>query len=112
MRKKLKQLNEIRARFRGTFVRAGMKNGYKGMLPTIMLKNVENIETKEIVTEHLWFNLTKGFSALDLKEGEIVEFDARVKSYTKGYMGYRDDIYDKPVEYDYKLSHPTKIIKR
>ena len=32
------------------------------------------------------------------------------KIYEKGYKGYRDDVY-KPIELDYKLSHPTKIEK-
>jgi len=41
----------------------------------------------------------------------MIQFDARVKSYIKGYRGYRDDIYDKPLSIDYKLSHPTKIKK-
>ena len=66
--------------------------------------------SREVVTDHLWFNFTKGFSNIEsqLTEGVEVEFTARVKQYTKGYKGYRDDVY-KPIEVDYKLSHPTKI---
>ena len=62
----------------------------------------------KLVSEHLWFNLIKSFEKLDLRENDIVQFDARVKKYEKGYKGYRDDVY-KPIETDYKLSHPTKI---
>ena len=110
MRKDLKKFNEIRKRFKGTFERFGTKAGYKYPLTTLLFKYIIDSSTKEKVTEHIWFNLTKGFNTLDLKEGDIIEFDARVKEYTKGYMGYREDVY-KPIETDYKLSHPTKIKK-
>ena len=110
MRKKLKKSNGIRKRFKGIFEKFGMKSGYKYPLTTILLKDIIDVSTGEKVSEHLWFNLTKQFNALNLKEEDIVEFDARVKNYTKGYMGYREDIY-KPIKIDYKLSHPTKIKK-
>jgi len=45
----------------------------------------------------------------ELKQGDKVEFHARVKEYVKGYVNYRDDIDES--EIDYKLSHPTKIRK-
>jgi hypothetical protein len=102
-------MEDVRAVFTGVFVRFGEKNGYKGPMPTILLKNVCD-ESGKIVADHLWFNLTKGFDALDLKEGETMEFRARVREYVKGYKG-RDWVraMDAPLEEDYKLSHPTKI---
>lgn len=113
MRTNLKKLNGIRKRFHGTFERFGTKQGWKGLLPTILLRDVIDISTKRIVTQHLWFNLTKQFKILDLKEGDVVMFDARVKQYIKGYAGYREDVqWEKPLEEDYKLSHPTKILKQ
>ena len=62
-----------------------------------------------------WFNYTKGFRDMekqqgDMEEGDVISFCARVKRYEKGYCGRRFDIY-KPIETDYKLSHPTKIQK-
>lgn len=107
MRKELAKIEDIRETFSGTFVRFGEKNGYKGPVPTVLLKQVCNQSGKE-VCNHLWFNLTKGFAALDLKGGEMVEFRARVKPYIKGYKGRREDVYV-PIEQDYKLSHPTKV---
>ena len=109
MRKKLKKMEEIRSTFKGTFVRFGTKNGYKGPEKTILLKDIKNINN-QIITKHLWFNFTKGFAKLNLEEGDIVQFDARVKEYLKGYFGYKDDVY-KSAEIDYKLSHPTKVKK-
>jgi len=109
MRKELAKMEDIRAVFTGVFVRFGEKNGYKGPVTTVLLKNVCD-ESGKIVTDHLWFNLTKGFAALDLKGGETVEFRARVKEYVKGYKGRVEERqWDAPLEADYKLSHPSKI---
>ena len=110
MRKDLTEYTDTRGTFTGTFVRMGQKNGYKGPVPTVLLKDVKNVEGK-VLTDHLWFNYTKGFQSLgELKEGDIVQFNARCKEYEKGYNGYRADVY-KPIEIDYKLSHPSKILR-
>jgi hypothetical protein len=107
VRKQLKAIDGSRQKFLGTFVRTGLKNGYKGPLQTVLLTNICD-ERGTLVTDHLWFNLTKGFVSANLSEGVLVEFYARVKKYEKGYKGYRTDVYV-PVSTDYKLSHPTKI---
>jgi len=69
----------------------------------IILQDIKD-KTGEIVTDHLWFNYTELFKQLwesdNLHPGNIIEFYARVKPYTKGYE--KD-------EFDYKLSFPTKL---
>ena len=108
MRNNLRDIKEQRKVFIGNFVRYGSKNGYKGLEKTILLKDIKDGFDK-ILTNHLWFNFTKGFEQLgELKEGDIIQFTARSKQYEKGYKGYRDIVY-KPIEFDYKLSHPTNI---
>ena len=77
MRTKLAEKKDVRDIFRGTFVRFGVKDGYKGPEKTILLKEICD-KNGEPVTDHLWFNLTKGFAALELKDGNVVEFTARV----------------------------------
>lgn len=109
MRKELEKIENIRDTFTGVFDRFGVKNGWIGQEKTVLLKDVKD-QNGKIITNHLWFNLTKGFEKLNLKSGNIVQFCARVKEYEKGYKGYRDDVY-KLIEYDYKLSYPTKIKK-
>ena len=110
MRRKLKEMgSDTRHTFTGVVGRFGFKNGYKGPLPTILLLDIRDSED-HLVTDHLWFNKTKGFSELDLHEGDKVQFDARVSEYEKGYKGYREDVYV-PCSWDYKLSYPTKIKK-
>ena len=64
MRKALKKIEGIRSTFTGTFVRFGTKNGYKGIEHTVLLKDIKD-SNGCIVTDHLWFNLTKGFKALN-----------------------------------------------
>ena len=106
----MRQANGIRATFSGIVERYGTKSSYGHPKPTLLLKDIKD-GGGMIVTEHLWFNLTQGFAKLGLQPGDAVKFDARVKPYIKGYRGYRDDVYDKPIEEDYKLSHPTNLRK-
>ena len=107
MRKNLAENEGVRATFTGCFVRFGIKDGWHGTDSTVLLKDIKNAEGR-VLTDHLWFNLTKAFEVLDLRVNDIIQFDARVAAYEKGYKGRRDDIYC-PVSLDYKLSHPTKV---
>lgn len=93
--------------YTGEFVRVGFKNGFKGPVKTVLLKDVKD-ENGQLVTDHLWFNMTKGFEAANPEPRDIVEFMGKAEKYIKGYNGRREDVY-KPLESDYKLSRPTKI---
>lgn len=95
--------------FTATFVRFGFRNGYIGPVKTMLLQDV-TLDSK-IASDHLWFDLTKGFSDADLSPGDVVEFCARVSAYEKGYKGHKDDVLNRPIERDYRLSRPTKIKK-
>jgi hypothetical protein len=110
MRQKLQDEEGNRKRFRAVFVRLGKKMNYKGYSEeTILLQNVVDLETNKVVTDHLWLNFSKAFEKIQLKEGMILEFDARIKEYLKGYINKKYQI-DKSST-DFKLSHPTKIKK-
>ena len=115
MRENLKDMDGRREEFTGIFVRFGSKRGWHGVQQkTILLSNIENRHGK-IVAEHIWFAYTQGFAKIDLKERDEISFHVRVKEYCKGYAGYREEIqWEKPIEKDYKLSHPTniKLVKR
>lgn len=115
MRKKLGEHKEQRLRFKGNFERYGTKsNHYTGYLEkTVLLSNVFVVETNEPITNHIWLNLTKGLASLgELQPGDLIEFDARVKGYTKGYFGHNEEArLLNPPKRDYKLSHPTKFEK-
>jgi hypothetical protein len=109
MRKRLAAENGSRKKFIGTFERIGKKVNYKGYSEeTILLKNIIDFETKEIVADHVWFSYTKGFEKISLTPGIKLEFEARVKEYKKGYVNKALNLHKRST--DYKLSHPTKII--
>jgi len=114
MRPELAKLFGKRRRFQGVFVRFGKKSAYQGgFLTTILLKDIVDVVSQKVMTEHCWFTMGKRFEKLELKEGDILRFDARVTDYVKGYQGRRgEDDYDyKPVERDFRLSFPTKFVK-
>lgn len=108
MRTELKKEVGNRKKFKGTFIRIGRKTGFKGYSQeTILLKNIIDPENGLLITDHIWLNLTRGFEVAEIKEGMLVEFEARIKLYTKGYVNnrYKTD----HQKTDYKLSHPTKF---
>lgn len=110
MRKDLKERLGERSRYKGTFEKYGVKSSYRGWPKvTILLTEVRSVSSNRLITDHLWFNETKGFQEIGpLYPGDIVAFDGRVKPYEKGYVSKRNEIDTR--EIDYKLSHPTKIV--
>ncbi len=100
----------LRESFTGTFNRYGSKNGFRGRsAETILLKEIRDRDGK-MVSDHLWFNMTKGFEGLGtLLAGEKLLFQARVTRYSKGYVNKKAGISHRST--DFKLSHPTRIVK-
>jgi hypothetical protein len=108
VRKDLVKEIGTRKKFTAIYSRMGKKVNYKGYSEeTILLKNIIDVETNKVVTDHVWFSYTKGFEKLALTEGVTIEFEARVKEYKKGYVNKLYKINNSAT--DYKLSHPTKI---
>jgi hypothetical protein len=109
IRKKLAQDEGERKKFRAVFSRFGKKINFNGYSETtLLLTQVVDIQKMQVVADHVWFSLTKGFEAIKLEEGTIVEFEARVKEYSKGYVNKRYGINNR--RQDFKLSHPGKIV--
>jgi len=111
MRKKLKELENLRKTFSAVFNRYGSKTNWNGFPEkTILLIDVRDSNKKK-VADHIWFSMTKGFEKMGkLTEGTKIQFNARVKKYIKGYAGYKEDIqFEKPIKEDYKLNNPTQI---
>ena len=111
MRHHLKNITEFRDTFTGTFDRYGTKTEFGYLKETVLLLNIKN-HSGQILADHLWFNKTKGFESLHLTKGDILQFDARVKPYVKGYKGWNlEKQLLNPIQKDYKLSYPTKFRK-
>lgn len=115
-RTKLRDLgSSSRRRFIGIVSRFGFKTVYGGHVrPTVLLKDVRLAEEGihgTVLTDHLWFEKGVQCEELGCGEGDLIAFDARVSDYIKGYRGWRDDVYGKPVRRDYRLGRPTKFAK-
>ena len=110
MREELKKKNNQRITVIAKVARFGTKKAYKGPdLPTVLLTNIKDSQ-ENLLTDHLWINLTKGYNDSGCRIGDTIKFNARVKGYEKGYKGRRYDVF-KPVAIDYKLSHPTQFLR-
>lgn len=113
LRKKLSAIEGNRKTFIGTFSRFGLKPGWKGRQEeTVLILDVRDADSGDVMCDHLWLNLTEGFRTLHLTEGDRITFAARVKPYVKGYQGSRAERTGEAwVSLDWKLSHPTRIEK-
>ena len=109
-RKALGANEGMRGLYTGEVVRTGSKPGYISGVHTILLKDIKD-ETGRIVTDHQWFNMTKGFEQANLKLGDLVELRETVKKYIKGYKGRREYIFYKPTKADHMLARPNNITK-
>lgn len=97
-----------RRTFTATFVRFGQKPGWsEEWVKTILVKDLRLADRRRshFMADHLWMNLTKAFEALDLQEGDVMTFDARVSEYIKGRR-------EEGLSVDFHLTRPTKASKR
>lgn len=105
-----KRLNS-REPFYGRFERVGSKKGKQSGF-TVLLLDIRG-KGGQIVTDHLWINLTQGFRKLGhVEKGELIQFDARVVEYEKGYVGKNPKKVNKErlgLSTDYKLTYPTNF---
>ena len=106
-RKAFEKMDGERLTFTATVKRSGLKSAYKGAdIKTWLFVDVRL--NGQLVADHVWF--TDGKWSSDLKRGDKISFDARIKQYEKGYKGYDWEAKaDNPVSIDYKLSHPSKV---
>ncbi len=73
----------IRKKISGVFSRFGKKVNYKGYSEeTVLVERIVDDVPNEIMCDHIWFSLTKGFENLKLTRGDVLQFDARI--ITKG----------------------------
>ena len=102
MRERLKVIDGVRARFRGRSEKFGQRTSHGHVKHMALLVNVTDRRGEEMC-DHVWLNLTLQVERLNLKPGDRIEFDARVKPYRKGYYDNR--------QVDYRLSNPTNFVK-
>ena len=110
MRKALQKIDAERGKFTAIFDCYGSKRAFRGRTDTTLLfREVRDGEGK-LVADHLWFTTSKEFEKHAFVRGDRISFEARVKEYRKGYQGLPRRM-NKPSGTDYKLSHPTRVVK-
>ena len=109
MRSELQPRNGRRGRFTATVSRFGQASGWEGRLVKTLLFTDVRDESGAVVTDHLWFKV--GLWSGNLKPGDRVEFEARVRPYKAGYRGHREDDDLPPPRIDYRLAFPSKVRK-
>lgn len=99
MRDELAKRNGLRGLWKATVggFNERLSHGYVKRM--ILLVDVRD-ETGQVVTDHVHFNLEQCWRRFE--PGDVVQFEARVDSYWKGYADDR--------RRDYKLSRPTNIV--
>jgi hypothetical protein len=106
MREKLQPLEGQRLRFRGEVGRFAIKKVFA--VETILIKNIARLDTGETITDHLWSLAGKTFLEPSLEKGSVIEFNARVAPYTRGYFNPRKEIDERSI--DYRLVYPSKLL--
>lgn len=105
MRKELGVRVGDRRRFRGRVERFGKLPQRR--TPTIMLQDVVFADSSEYATDHIWFKKGKAWDRI--RHGDVVEFDARIAEYEKGWRGRKPKPGAPPPSDDYLLQRPTKV---
>jgi len=102
MRLALMRYSGCRIRFTGVFSKYGVKRNERGyLISTVLLSDITD-DFGVIVCDHLWIEISEGFEGL--QRGDVLEFDASVRPYIKGYYTARR-------ERDYCLKYPERVQK-
>ena len=92
------------------YVRAGTKNAAGHPHGTVLIRDVRNLDTGELLTDHLWFNRGKVWRNVGLVPGDVVSFQSRPIEYRTGYWGpskVRQIL--EPARRDYRLTPPEGL---
>jgi hypothetical protein len=108
-RSALRARDNRRFRVTATVERFSLRNGWNGPERTVLLRDVRDADSGELLTGHLWFKAGKwagGFA-----EGDRIAFCARATRYEKGYRGHRFIADAPPPAFDWRLERPTQIVR-
>jgi hypothetical protein len=110
VREAFRALEGERRRFKAIFERFGERTYKNHVSKTLLFLNVTETVTGQVLTDHLWFPMNQTFEKLELKQGEVMVFDARVGIYRKKQR-YNDGLRDNySIVEDYKLRNPTNCV--
>ncbi len=110
MRESLKKLNGERKTFIGTFEQYSSRKYSVAYRKTALIKNIKDINGK-FISDHAWVACNENFNDIgNLTKGDVIQFNAKIKEYIKGYWDLREEInIIKPYEKDYKFDELKKV---
>lgn len=111
MREKLADLKNTRKTYTAFFERYGVRKLFgKFEALTLLFSDIKNSDN-ELMSQHIWLNSNKSFEKINFVRGDIVQFEARVIEYEKGYRRYKgnDPKLKQYVIKDFKLAYPSKV---
>lgn len=93
--------------FTGKVHKISLQKNAKNKKQTVCISNICN-RSGEFITNHIWF-LANDFH-IDLNEGDVIEFTAKVSTYIKGRWKKRSpDNFSKKLQVDYALKYPREV---
>lgn len=93
-----------------TYARCGERRAANNASETVLLRDVRDAETGELLADHMWFNRGRLWRSLDLRAGDRVEFYSRAIEYRTGYWGpNRVRQQEAPARRDYRLTPPAGL---
>jgi hypothetical protein len=96
-----------RHRFGAVFAGRGSRSAFLGSLrETLLFRDLYDAETGAPVSDHVW--VTAGNWSAGLRPNDVVEFDARVVPYVRGYFSGRRDV-DRRPSANWQLVRPTRV---
>lgn len=92
------------------YVRTGERRSANHPYGTVLLQDIRDAETGELLTDHMWFNHGQVWRSANLCPGDVIAFDARSIEYRTGYWGpNRVRQAEAPARRDYRLTPPKGL---
>jgi hypothetical protein len=105
MRNELEKIEGERRRFRAVVADFGVGRSAKRKETILLVEVRRTDDLATVVADHLW--LKKGARFQEVSLGDVIEFDAQVARYEKGYQNFRLGIDETTV--DYRLSDLSDV---
>lgn len=94
-----------------TFLRVGARRSSGAPDRTVLVRDVRDATTGELLSDHLWFNRGQTRWKANLRAGDVITFVARSIEYRSGYWGpNRVRQIETPARRDFRLTPPEGLV--
>ncbi len=92
------------------YVGLGKRKAGQKEFSTVLIRDVRQAESGELLTDHLWFNRGKTWRKAGVLPGDRIAFEARSIEYRTGYWGPNQlRRLESPPRVEYKLTAPAGL---